>query len=113
MMDIVEMLRNCGDSISNEAANVIEALRTKNKALHAALSMIAQTRHVSGSAQGAFRSNLRIADAALAGVNLSDDETAIALFEREDPHNVTEQAFCQWCQKSPCECGKEAFGNRP
>lgn len=42
--------------------------------LRAALELIAQVRHVSGSAQGAFRSNLKIADAALAGKDLRSVE---------------------------------------
>jgi hypothetical protein len=32
-MDIVEMLRHCGDSISNEAADTIENLRAEVKRL--------------------------------------------------------------------------------
>ena len=47
----------------------------------AALNMIAQVRAVCGSAQGALRSNLAIADAALAGADLSDEETVIKVCE--------------------------------
>ena len=80
-MTIVEMLRACGDSISNEAAQTIETLTAERDRLKAALGMIAQVRHVSGSAQGAMRSNLRIADAALAGADVRDIDTTIAIAE--------------------------------
>lgn len=47
--------------------------------LRAALGMIAAVRHVSGSAQGAFRCNLRVADAALAGADLTSVEVVEAV----------------------------------
>lgn len=40
--------------------------------LKAALQMLAQTRHVSGSAQGVFRSHLMLVDAVLAGADVRD-----------------------------------------
>jgi len=57
----------------------VKALLCECDRLRAALTMIAQVRHVSGSAQGAFRSNLRIADAALAGADMSDLATVEAV----------------------------------
>lgn len=53
-----------------------EADRDKYRA---ALDIIAQVRAVTGSAQGAFRSNLKIADAALAGADLRDADTVEAV----------------------------------
>jgi len=47
----------------------------------AALEMIAQVRHVCGSAQGWHRSTLMIADAALAGADMTNPETAIKVAE--------------------------------
>ena len=49
-----------------------------------------------------------------------DGGKCIAGFKREEDareyvqlinykHNVTNQGFCPWCQKMPCECGKEVF----
>lgn len=49
------------------AAAACEAARVR-----AALEMLAQVRHVSGSAQGAFRTTLRIVDAVLAGADVRD-----------------------------------------
>ncbi len=45
----------------------------------AALELLAQLRHVSGSAQGAFRSNLAIVDAVLAGADVRDLVTVEAI----------------------------------
>lgn len=47
--------------------------------LRAALEMLAQIRHVSGSAQAAFRSNLRVVDAVLAGADVRDVATVEAI----------------------------------
>jgi len=47
--------------------------------LRAGLEMIAQIRHASGSAQSAFRGNLRLADAVLAGADVRDIETVEAI----------------------------------
>lgn len=47
--------------------------------LRAGLEMIAQIRHVSGSAQAAFRGNVRLADAVLAGADVRDINTVEAI----------------------------------
>lgn len=57
----------------------IERLIDENDRLRSALAMIAQVRHVSGSAQGAFRSNLRVADAVLAGADVRSVDAVEAI----------------------------------
>jgi hypothetical protein len=47
--------------------------------LRAGLEMLAQVRHVSGSAQAAFRHNLRVVDAVLAGADVRVLEVVEAL----------------------------------
>lgn len=64
--------------IAKNAAS-IERVMAERDRLRAALHLIAACRSVSGSAQGAFRSNLRVADAALAGADLRDLETVEAV----------------------------------
>jgi hypothetical protein len=56
----------------HKASREIERLRS-------ALETLAQVRHVSGSAQGAFRSNLRIVDAVLLGADVRDLEQVEAI----------------------------------
>lgn len=71
-----------GTTVANSTAEIgeqCERLIDENDRLSAALLQISQVRHVSGSAQGAFRSNLRIADAALAGADMSDLATVEAV----------------------------------
>lgn len=56
-----------------------ERLIDENDRLRSALLLISQVRAVNGSAQGAFRCNLRTADAALAGADLRDVDTVMAV----------------------------------
>ena len=58
---------------------VAEAKQEEAQRLHAALEILAQVRHVSGSAQAAFRSNLRLVDAVLQGADVRDLATALAI----------------------------------
>jgi hypothetical protein len=48
----------------------------------------------------------------IAGFENEADAKAFAQM-RSDPHNVAEQAFCQWCQRVPCECGNAVFMRIP
>lgn len=59
----------------------VEEMADEVARLRAALEMLAQVRHVSGSAQAAFRSNLRLTDAVLAGADVRDLETVAAIAE--------------------------------
>ena len=59
----------------------VKALLCEIERLRAALSIIAQVRHVSGSAQGAFRNNRRVGGAALAGADFTDLDTVVAVAE--------------------------------
>jgi hypothetical protein len=65
------VMRKC-KPISRECAEEVARLRS-------GLEIIAACRAVTGSAQGAFRSNLRIADAALAGADLRKVEVVEAV----------------------------------
>lgn len=68
-----------GDTAIRQLEYAVEGLELENARLRAALELIAQVRHASGSAQGAFRANLQIADAALAGADLRDLSTVEAV----------------------------------
>lgn len=61
--------------------SVLNEVKAERDRLRAALEMLAQVRHVSGSAQCAFRSNLRLIDAALAGADVRDLETVEKIAE--------------------------------
>lgn len=56
-------------------------LRDENDRLRAGLEMLAQVRHVDGSAQAAFRSNLKLADAVLAGKDVRKLEVVEEIFK--------------------------------
>ena len=56
-------------------------LRDECDRLRAGLEMIAQVRHVDGSAQAAFRSNLKLADAVLAGKDVRSLEVVEEIFK--------------------------------
>jgi hypothetical protein len=72
--------------VSQTATAIAEAMAAARRGLEAdrdrlkaALEMLAQCRHVSGSAQGAFRTNLRITDAVLAGADVRAAATVEAI----------------------------------
>jgi hypothetical protein len=52
--------------------------------LRAGLEMLAQVRHVAGSAQAAFRQNLRLVDAVLAGADVRNLEVVEAIAAGKD-----------------------------
>lgn len=58
---------------------VAEAKQEERDRFRAALEMLAQVRHVSGSAQPAFRMNLHMVDAVLAGADVRDVDTVEAI----------------------------------
>jgi uncharacterized coiled-coil protein SlyX len=57
----------------------------------AALELITAVRHITGSAQGAFRSNLAIADAAINGADLRNIETIEAVVKGTWSHSMKER----------------------
>lgn len=81
--DALAQARAAGEAAGREqlqhALDAGLALAAERDRLRAGLEMLAQCRHVSGSAQGAFRSNLAIADAVLAGADVRDFATVDAI----------------------------------
>jgi hypothetical protein len=81
--DKAAMLANCARFIDRRCEGggwpTYAELEAERDRLRAALKMLAQCRHVSGSAQGAFRTNLRITDAVLAGADVRDVDTVEAI----------------------------------
>ena len=81
------------------------ALAAERDRLRAGLSMLAQCRHVSGSAQGAFRSNLAITDAVLAGADVRDFATVDAISRGTwRPAPTAKEQY-----EVRCSCGKTAI----
>jgi hypothetical protein len=81
-------MRNAADLVAARPVHAGEFQRADCRAelaehdrdrFRAALELIAQVRHVSGSAQAAFRSTLRTVDAVLAGADVRDVETVEAI----------------------------------
>jgi hypothetical protein len=69
----------------------LEKSREETGRLRAGLEMLAQVRHVSGSAQATFRRNLQLVDAVLAGADVHDLATveAIAAGTWQPPEQAT------------------------
>lgn len=70
------------DRLRAECTSVADALRRisdERARLYAALDMLSQVRHVSGSEQDAFRSNLQFIDAVLEGADVRNIETVEAI----------------------------------
>lgn len=77
-----DLLAEVGQVITGEFQMTVaraEVAEHERDRLRAALEMLAQVRHVSGSAQGAFRTNLRLVDAALAGADVRDRREVAAI----------------------------------
>jgi hypothetical protein len=96
MLDVpwfAEKVQRCIDEATTIGLNLKSSLEAADAELFrveadrdrlkAALEMLAQCRHVSGSAQGAFRCNLRITDAVLAGADVRDVDTVEAIVNGE------------------------------
>jgi hypothetical protein len=73
--NIAERAMAVSESIKNDMLAVCE----ERNRLRAALEMLAQVRHVCGSAQGTFRRHLALVDAVLAGADVRDLETVEAV----------------------------------
>lgn len=67
------------DSAAKQLEAGLSALEEENARLRAGLELLAAVRHVSGSAQGHMRSQLRIIDALLSGADLRDLATVEAV----------------------------------
>ena len=82
LRDLADFLDDHGIGMGDHSDRpLIEAAANELERLRAALEMLAQIRHVGGSAQGVFRSNLRLVDAVLAGADVRDLATVEAIAE--------------------------------